>query len=62
MLERRKLYKPSAAQVSEALKHMKDDKEKDQLNINLARVMVQQGNNEEAVKISLSIKWASCVS
>ena len=62
MLERQKLYKPSAAQFSEALKHVKDDKQKDQLKINLARVMVQQGNYEEAVKICLSIKTASFVS
>ncbi|NP_001153421.1 tetratricopeptide repeat domain 37 isoform X1 [Nasonia vitripennis] len=62
LLERQKLYKPATERFSTALEFIKDNKHKDLLSINLARVLVQQEHYEEAVKICLSIKEASFAS
>ncbi|XP_014213900.1 tetratricopeptide repeat protein 37-like [Copidosoma floridanum] len=62
LLERQKLYKPSFERFSEALKYISDDKQRDQLSINLARAMMYLGKSEEAVKLCLSIKSASFAS
>lgn len=62
ILERQKLYNPSVQRFTNALKYVENEKQKDLLNINLARILVQQGNYEEAIKLCMSIKEASFVS
>ncbi|XP_011495670.1 PREDICTED: tetratricopeptide repeat protein 37 [Ceratosolen solmsi marchali] len=62
LLERQKLYKSSAKQFVNGLKFVVDAKQKDMLNINLARVMVNQKFYDEAIKICMSVKEASFVS
>ncbi|XP_058800397.1 tetratricopeptide repeat protein 37 [Phymastichus coffea] len=62
LLERQKLYKSAAEMFSNALKYLEDDKHKDEISVNLARVMVQQEKYEDAVKICLGIKEANFAS
>lgn len=59
MLERQKLFKLAAHEYSVALKLGKDDNQEDQIRVNLARVLVQMGQFNEAIDICQHIKTAS---
>ncbi|XP_057320439.1 SKI3 subunit of superkiller complex protein [Microplitis mediator] len=59
LLERQKLFKLAAHEYSVALKLGKDDSQEDHIRVNLARVLVQMGQFNEAIDICQHIKTAS---
>ena len=62
LLERHKLHKVSSENFQNALTFTNDEGEKDQIKINLARVLVHLEKHKDAVSICASIKKASFAS
>ncbi|EZA59238.1 Tetratricopeptide repeat protein [Ooceraea biroi] len=58
LLERQKLYNTAVKQFAAALE-LSEDKERDMISVNLARVLIQVGKHEEAVELCRQVKSAS---
>lgn len=59
LLERGKLYRPASREFAEALKLERNETNRDSIRINLARVLVQLGEFDEAIETCKMIKTAS---
>lgn len=59
LLERQKMYRSSAEKFSQALESTQDNEEKDLISINLARLCVQLGDYEKAIKLCADVNSPS---